>query len=431
MTEQASRDPDYRPNPERCIYLSGEINQEKLDRLTPEVLRLSSTSHSPITLYIDSPGGSTYSANILYRLLKARNQDGESSKLITVCTGVASSAAADLLSSGDYALAYPHARVLYYGTRQVYDRAITTETAADMAEYLKQTNEGFALTLANRSIDRFIFRFVQLRDEFSEVRSAVNSGWQDMECLTFVLSTKLSSAVSKIPERALKKHARNKELTEFVFSGPIFPEPPSPALQEETNGSTVAALAASTETKTESSGSEPQPPVQERVEKEERVADIEARILTAILKFELEKNQDESWSFADAGILQIQEDFVLLRDYNSPRHTDQLRLLAARWGAFFLDDTESAELDKVKPEERPDWLLDRTKNQLHPLWYYFVSICRALQEGENYLSAQDAYWLGLIDEIIGFSERQFPSYRALVERAKSAVQSPGEGTNAD
>jgi len=86
----------------------------------------------------------------------------------------------------------------------------------------------------------------------------------------------------------------------------------------------------------------------------------------AILKFELEKNQDENWSFASAGILQIQEDFVLLRDYNSPRHTDQLRLLAARWGAFFLDDAEGAALEKVSSEERPDWLLEKTKNQLHP-----------------------------------------------------------------
>ena len=391
--------------------------------MTPEILRLSSTSHSPITLYVDSPGGSTYSANVLYRLLKARDQDGESSKLITVCTGVAASAAADLLSSGDYALAYPHARILYHGTRQVYDRAITTETAADMAEYLKQTNEGFALTLANRSIDRFIFRFLQLRDEFSDVRSTIGHDSQDMDCLTFVLGTKLSNAVSKIPERALTKHARNKELTEFVFSEPIFPDVPAPVYNEQSDGATVANIAASGEVEAESSTSEPQPTAPE-VEKGERIADIEARILIAILKFELEKNQDENWSFADAGILQIQEDFVLLRDYNSSRHTDQLRLLAARWGAFFLDGTERAELEKVKAEERPDWLLDKTKNQLHPLWYYFVSICRALQEGENYLSAQDAYWLGLIDEIIGFSERQFPSYRALIERAKSTARPP-------
>ncbi|MFZ3343228.1 MAG: ATP-dependent Clp protease proteolytic subunit [Terriglobales bacterium] len=432
MTEKGSRDPDYRPNPERCIYLSGEINQEKLDKLTPEILRLSSTSHTPITLFIDSPGGSTYSANILYRLLRAKDQDGEASKLITVCTGVASSAAADLLSSGDYALAYPHARVLYHGTRQVYDRAITTETAADMAEYLKQTNEGFALTLANRSIDRFIFRFLRLRDEFSEVRSAINPEWQDMDCLTFVLGTKLSNAVSTIPQSALKKHKRNKELTEFVFSEPISPQPPVPATEQQANDSVVVAdLAASAATKADSSGSEPQPPAKEPAGKEERIADIEAKILTAILQFELEKNQDENWSFADAGILQIQEDFVLLRDYNSPRHTNQLRWLAARWGAFFLDDNGRAELEKIKTEDRPDWLLNETKGQLHPLWYYFVSICRALQEGENYLSAEDAYWLGLVDEIIGASERRYPSYRALVERSKSAAQPPDEGPKSD
>ena len=240
MTEQAARDPDYRPNPERCIYLSGELNQEKLDKLTPEILRLCSTSHYPITLYIDSPGGSTYSANILYRLLKARNQDGESSKLITVCTGVAASAAADMLSSGDYALAYPHTRVLYHGTRQVYDRAITTETAADMAEYLKQTNEGFALTLANRSIDRFIFRFLTLRDEFSEVRSALGLNLTDIECLTRVLGTKLSSAVSAIPERALERHRRNKELTEFVFSSRFFPEISNSTTEQERADSKIS-----------------------------------------------------------------------------------------------------------------------------------------------------------------------------------------------
>jgi enoyl-CoA hydratase/carnithine racemase len=28
-------------------------------------------------------------------------------------------------------------------------------------------------------------------------------------------------------------------------------------------------------------------------------------------------------------------------------------------------------------------------------------LCHALQEGENELTAKDAYWLGLIDEVIG------------------------------
>ncbi|HEV3510132.1 MAG TPA: ATP-dependent Clp protease proteolytic subunit [Candidatus Sulfotelmatobacter sp.] len=401
-------DSDYRPSADRCLYLNAEINQDKLDKLTPEIIRLSAASQSPITLYIDSAGGNTYAADVLYRLLKARNQDGKSSKLITVCTGVAASAAADLLSSGDYSLAYPHARVLYHGTRQIYDRAITTETAANMAEYLKQTNEGFALTLANRSIDRFVFRFLRLRDEFPEVRAAFPD-WNDFQCLTFVLTTKLSSAVSELPNRALTKHERNKELTEFVFSQPIF------ASSAPSNETSAAPSVADNE---ELGLTQPAATVPQQVpEKEERIAEIEAKILTAILSFELQKNTDENWSFADAGIFQIQEDFVLLRDYNSPRHTDQLRWLAARWGPFFLDETGREELNKQKLEDQPNWLLDKTRSQLHPLWYYFVSICRALQEGENYLSAQDAYWLGLIDEIIGAPERQFPSYRALIERA--------------
>lgn len=401
-------DSDYRPSADRCLYLNAEINQDKLDKLTPEIIRLSAASQSPITLYIDSAGGNTYAADVLYRLLKARNQDGKSSKLITVCTGVAASAAADLLSSGDYSLAYPHARVLYHGTRQIYDRAITTETAANMAEYLKQTNEGFALTLANRSIDRFVFRFLRLRDEFPEVRAAFPD-WNDFQCLTFVLTTKLSSAVSELPNRALTKHERNKELTEFVFSQPIF------ASSAPSNETSAAPSVADNE---ELGLTQPAATVPQQVpEKEERIAEIEAKILTAILSFELQKNTDENWSFADAGIFQIQEDLVLLRDYNSPRHTDQLRWLAARWGPFFLDETGREELNKQKLEDQPNWLLDKTRSQLHPLWYYFVSICRALQEGENYLSAQDAYWLGLIDEIIGAPERQFPSYRALIERA--------------
>lgn len=408
-------DSDYRPSADRCLYLNGEINQDKVDKLTPEIIRFSAASQSPITLYIDSAGGNTYAADVLYRLLKARNQDGKSSKLITVCTGVAASAAADLLSSGDYALAYPHARVLYHGTRQVYDRAITTETAANMAEYLKQTNEGFALTLANRSIDRFVFRFLRLRDQFPQVKTAFPD-WNDFQCLTFVLTTMLSSALSELPNRALTKHERNRELTEFVFSQPIFAS--SAIASNETGAEPVVSN--SEEASGAAQPAQVSAPTTEQVPgKEERIAEIEAKILTAILTFELQKNTDENWSFADAGILQIQEDFVLLRDYNSPRHADQLRRLAARWGPFFLDDSESEELNKQKLEDQPNWLLEKTRSQLHPLWYYFVSICRALQEGENYLSAQDAYWLGLIDEIIGAPERQFPSYRALVERAEA------------
>jgi len=32
---------------------------------------------------------------------------------------------------------------------------------------------------------------------------------------------------------------------------------------------------------------------------------------------------------------------------------------------------------------------------------FFIALCHALQEGENELTAIDAYWLGLVDEVVG------------------------------
>ena len=41
---------------------------------------------------------------------------------------------------------------------------------------------------------------------------------------------------------------------------------------------------------------------------------------------------------------------------------------------------------------------------LQPLSSFFAALCHALQQGENELTAEDAYWLGLIDEVVGKDE---------------------------
>src|SRR3954470_19336568 len=104
----ARADPAFRPNPNRAIFLSGEISQSTVDALTHQIISLTNASADPISVYIDSPGGSIFHADSLRRLLSARNQDGLQCRLITVATTQAASAAASFLSSGDYALAYPH-----------------------------------------------------------------------------------------------------------------------------------------------------------------------------------------------------------------------------------------------------------------------------------------------------------------------------------
>lgn len=121
-------DPNFRPNPERSIFVHGEIGQDTTQKLTPSIISLQHKCSEPITVFIDSPGGSVHSMFALLRLLKTKNQDGASCRIITVATGQAASAAADLLSAGDYSLAYQGSAILYHGVRiPSYDQLTAEE----------------------------------------------------------------------------------------------------------------------------------------------------------------------------------------------------------------------------------------------------------------------------------------------------------------
>lgn len=125
-------DPSYRPDPKRAIYLHGEINQNMVDQHTPEIIKLKHGNIKPITVYIDSNGGDPTLMERLLKLLLAAGQDSsERCNVITVVTSQAASAAADLLSSGDYAIAYPGASLLYHGLRftnlNLKERPLTRE----------------------------------------------------------------------------------------------------------------------------------------------------------------------------------------------------------------------------------------------------------------------------------------------------------------
>jgi ATP-dependent protease ClpP protease subunit len=135
-------DPNFRPNPDRAIFIQGTIDQGTIDRLTPEIMRLTAGDRGPITVYIDSAGGNVASAEVILKLLQATNQDNDPPCwLITVVTSRAASAAADLLSSGNYAIAYPDSTLLYHGVRTPSLTGITVELASFLAESLKISND--------------------------------------------------------------------------------------------------------------------------------------------------------------------------------------------------------------------------------------------------------------------------------------------------
>lgn len=374
--------PQFREDPNRCVYVNRSLGQEALNSLTPAINCLRITSDAPITVYIDSPGGPTYFARILYGLLKAPTQEGRRCEIVTVATGTAASAAADLLAAGDYALAYPHAHILFHGTRQqLKEGPMTKEFAASLAESLQETNEGFALELAERAFHRFFFQYLRLKDsDFPKIRSK-NPQMTDVECMAEMLKTELERHAD-LPDRALQKHRRLTRLTNRLN----------------------AKWA-------------------KRVRPTSGVADFKAWLLKTIVDFELQENRRiADWSFSDSGAAQIQEDFVILRDYRVGQHTRRLEDLIAQWGPFCLDGEEQKEYSAVQPEEREAWLSARVDERIRSLWYFFVSICRFLQEGEHWLTAEEAYWFGLIDEVVGRFD--LPCLRLILEAAPQQPTPP-------
>jgi ATP-dependent protease ClpP protease subunit len=360
-TPQPNR--NFRPDPDRGVYLSGPITQGTLDRLTPTILKLQGSDRGPISLFIDSPGGETRVADTLVKLLRAGNQDTPSPcRLITVVTGTAASAAADLLASGNYALAYPHSRILCHGVRQGAD-ALTREEAILLAQGLAISNEGFALEMARNCIFRFIFRFVLMLQEFPSIRERENkTSLSDSHCMTFALQDRVSDGLRGLLWDSLNQSVEIEVRDEYVA--------------EKLSAHDVGNL----------------PP-----------SEFTVLVLKAILDYELlllkEKNYPP-WSLTRK-FGEIEEKLLLLIDKHGNHHTAMIRTLCDRWGSFFLTPSEEVEFGLKAESDREEWLFSTVQKRLWPIWSFFVSLCRQLQKQDHWLSAEDAYWLGLIDEVIG------------------------------
>lgn len=354
--------PEFRPNPDRAIYVQGVIDLSLVQNLTPQIISLQHQSREPITVYIDSPGGSVYYMFALLRLLKASTQDFEKSHLITVATHHAASAAADLLSAGSYALAYPNSRVLFHGGR-LAENELTAERTTILAQYLRLSNESSAMELAREVEYRFMFRFISSRGRFSEIRNRESKPqMSDLDCFLDYISQHLSDTARGILEIAQERYGRYDELLATVY-------------------------------KKTSKLSENKTPLE-----------IEAAQIKAIVDFEVGQNRKTAdWSFHAGGVNGLVDDFLLFREYQNISQSDRFINWCSALGSFLVTPEEANEIKKIPNagEQARKWA-EKTSPMLQPIWSFFVALCYTLQRGENdYLTARDAYWLGLIDEVIG------------------------------
>jgi hypothetical protein len=356
-----SASPQFRENPDRAIFLTGVIDQQFVDAVTPNILKLRYKNLEPITVYIDSPGGTVTLAENLLDLLKAKDADGKSCAVITVVTGEASSAAADFLSAGNYAIAYPKARIHFHGSRQGLKRDLTMEAAVLTARFLREFNERQAIRLANDIVARCMFIYLNLRDSFDKIRASADRDMNDITCFSRALFYKLSDQADALPISARRRYERIQGLSDSVFAKVKF-------------------------------------------KKDERLSDQQKRILKEIIDYEHKsgRKKDQFWSFTEENIDRINEDFRLITDFVLGAHNAAVAPLSETYGTFFLTDAHTKYIDEGEDEadrkQRREVLINQ---QLRPLWYFIISLCRLLQEKENPLTARDAYWLGIVNEVLG------------------------------
>lgn len=282
--------PYYRLNSARAIHVTGQISRELVSRLTPQILKLQQVSRDPITVYIDSPGGPVVNMETILRTLKLSDQNSSPPcHIITAVTVRAASAGADLLSSGDYAVAYPHSTVMYHGVRTQEGNPLTVESTSALTSILRRGNDIYAVELARKIDDRFSFRFLIARNDFGKIRNKhQDPAISDLDCFIEFIDGKLSKSACEVWQRAKERHGRYLQIFSTVLK----------KVKKDVGAMTLAQA--------------------------------EGAAIKAIVEFEIKANKDDgAWSFRGGGIERLSEDFFLFNEYLGGLGGERLQ----RWSA--------------------------------------------------------------------------------------------------
>lgn len=166
---------------ERIIMLTGEIDDTLSEIVCSELIFLNAKDQElPISIYIDSPGGSVTAGMAIYDVMKAIE-----APIKTIGLGLCASMAAFLLSSGDkgYRYAYPNAEIMIHQPigqtqGQVSDLEIMTKRFISLKNKLNSilaSNTNKSLEEIEKDTDR---------DNFLTANEAIEYGLIDFKIKT-------------------------------------------------------------------------------------------------------------------------------------------------------------------------------------------------------------------------------------------------------
>ena len=159
---------------ERIIFLSEEVDDGIANAIVAYMLYLDSDDQTkPISLYINSPGGSVTAGMAIYDTMQHIKSD-----VVTICVGLAASMGAFLLSAGTKGkrLALPHSRIMIHqplggtgGRRQATDIDIEARQILRVRHELNQLmahHSGQSIAQIEKDTDRDNFMSAEQAKEY-------------------------------------------------------------------------------------------------------------------------------------------------------------------------------------------------------------------------------------------------------------------------
>jgi len=405
MSEPKNRVTDLTIDWNRCIHVDARIDDTLIKKLLPQILTLRQESNLPITVAINSLGGSIAAAETLLGLITGPHQDKSTCKAITVSVHHAYSAAATLLASGDYSVALPNSDILFHDVRYGGMEDVTPTVARVAAAQLQEANDELALKLANRIFRRLVWNYIDIRKNFENIREAYSKKHEkyaqiigtcgkgavtanvDIASFATALFAKLSKSSEHFIDKTMDRLYRWGIMTKLSEAAPNYRAKGmrTPGLLDGSRhlfGMMRKAIAY-----------KDGDAVWEKITPDLKI--FLTLLIENTAKEKLVRQADFS-SMLEAAT----EDYKLINSINDQAHFRTATRQLLRHKHIFFSDEALKKLESGDEKLR-ETALKEAMPTAKLFWHFCVLLCTELFNGEHLLSPEDAQLLGLVDEVGG------------------------------
>lgn len=161
---------------ERIIFLSGEVNADKMDTIVAQMLFLDSISHEPINLFINSGGGECYSGLELISVMRYVH-----SPVYTTVLGLAASMAAVIASNGEkgHRKALPYSRFMIHQPSSGIGYSTFRDQQIHLQEMESLKHDLYEVLSQNSNLTHEEVEHLCDRDNWMKPQEAIQLGFLD------------------------------------------------------------------------------------------------------------------------------------------------------------------------------------------------------------------------------------------------------------